>query len=166
MVPLTNSDQYYYENINDKIEDLLEHFQPVLEQVRPSVYEVIFNFDWTSRAFAANNKITGRGIHYNRIRDSMWPEWDDQDEAKFITNLSDKIKKECYDNFQLDLYHNDKPLFKRVDYHPTPLEHLEYLEKVLPEITISQSTKEWTVSMDADVKMDKCKWHLKTPMRW
>jgi hypothetical protein len=29
------------------------------------------------------------------------------------------------------------------DLHPTPLEHLEYLDMIVPEISISDSTREW-----------------------
>lgn len=32
---------------------------------------------------------------------------------------------------------------KRDDYHPTPVEHLEYIEKVMPEFNISDSTLDW-----------------------
>ena len=35
------------------------------------------------------------------------------------------------------------PKIIRQDGHPTPSEHLEYLEKVLPEITINDDTKKW-----------------------
>lgn len=166
MIPLTNADQYFYNDIGDDIEDLLDFFQPILDFVRPSIYEVIFNFDWTSRPFTIQNKIAERKIHYNLIKDLSWPEWNDHDETEFIAGLSDNIKKECYEKFHLDFYHNNRPLFQRVDYHPTPLEHLEYLEKVLPEISISKKTKEWTIGMDVDVKLNKCNWHVKNPTRW
>jgi hypothetical protein len=46
------------------------------------------------------------------------------------------------------------------------LEHLEYLEKVLPEISISKSTKEWAESMDIKVRLNKLNWEKNSPERW
>ena len=168
MVSLLNPYQYYHEP-SEQIDDILAFFKPVLQQIRPSVHEVIFNFDWTSRPFELD-KLTFRQQHYREIRDPSWPEWKTNtgvDEASFIANLSDKIKKECLELFQLDLYHNTNPQHQRYNDHPTPLEHLEYLEKVLPEITISQSTKQWTQSMEDEVRRwGRCKWDTKSPERW
>jgi len=166
MVPLSNAYQYYYEDNDTLIQDLHDSFKFVLDSIRSSIYEVVFNFDWTSRPFTVDNKITERGLHYNRIRASNWPIWDDQDETTFIANLSNEIKRECFEIFQLDFYHNNKPIFKRIDMHPTPLEHLEYIEKVLPEILISRTTSDWALSMDTDVKLNRCNWNPRSPTRW
>ena len=38
--------------------------------------------------------------------------------------------------------------------HPTPLEHLEYVEKVLPEYNISDKTRQWVAHEDANVIKD------------
>ena len=51
--------------------------------------------------------------------------------------------------FDLD-WHN-RPIFEttpRKDLHPSPAEHLEYLDKVLPEIKISQYTRDWVSQAD------------------
>jgi hypothetical protein len=161
-------------NQNVAIEDLLFSFKPALDQVRPSVHEIVFNFDWTSRPFNVTGQENGyydKQFHYNQIKDLNWPEWQATD-LGFVSRLSNKIKKECFESFGLDLYENVKKsvskinLPPRVDYHPTPLEHLEYLEKVLPEISISNSTKDWVTSMDESVKLVNCKRRHTGPTRW
>lgn len=46
------------------------------------------------------------------------------------------------------------------DLHPTPLEHLDYLDKILPELPISNSTRKW-VSENQNTQS----FTTKTPMR-
>ena len=65
------------------------------------------------------------------------------------------IKRLCFNSKQT--------AFERYDLHPTPIEHLEYLEKVLPEISISESTKDWVLSMDAELKLGDYVWNPKLP---
>ena len=43
------------------------------------------------------------------------------------------------------------------DYHPTPVEHLEYIEKILPEYTISDSTVDWVRNYKFGDKFNKTK---------
>jgi hypothetical protein len=51
--------------------------------------------------------------------------------------VSSNIVNEIVDKLKLDKRRI------RTDTHPIPLEHLEYLDKVLPEITISDTTRQW-----------------------
>ena len=37
----------------------------------------------------------------------------------------------------------------RHDYHPLPLEHIEYMEKVIPEYKISNATLTWAKQIDS-----------------
>jgi hypothetical protein len=67
-------------------DEIMKVYQNVLEHVRPSMYEVIFERDW----------------------------------------------------FRYGATH---------DFHPNPLLHLEYVEKVLPEFPISEETRNWTKDM-------------------
>lgn len=58
---------------------------------------------------------------------------------------------------------------ERVDPHPTPLEHLEYIDIVIPEFTISQSTRDWCMMIDHKVRADESingLWKQKTVKRW
>lgn len=72
--------------------DILKLYKSTLDIIKPSVYKIIFNEDWTSRPI---------------------PE-----------------------------------LTKRLDSHPTPIEHLEYLNKVLPNYSISQDTLNYVMECD------------------
>ena len=88
MVDMHNADQY---KIVDKSEDvhikrLLEKFKSTLSLFKPSVHNIIFNYDYSSRPV--------------------------------------------------------EPFKARPDAHPLPLEHLEYVEKVLPNYPVSESTKQ------------------------
>ena len=91
MVPLTNPDQYQTADYKHKIDDLVECFDSVLSQIKPSVYEVVFNFDWCSRPFAHGMSL--RQQQYNQARRKAgWPKWSG-DETTFIAGLSKEIKK-------------------------------------------------------------------------
>ena len=89
MVPLTNLDQYNVKPSPDS--DVIALYSSAIEKIKPSVYEVVFNFDWFSK-------------NVNGI--------------------------------------------KEFDAHPIPSEHLEYVEKVLPEYPISDATREWVKQFD------------------
>ena len=97
MVPLSNLDQYSVKPSPDN--DVIELYAPAIEKIKPSVYEVVFNFDWFSK------NING---------------------------------------------------MKQFDAHPIPSEHLEYVEKVLPEYPISDDTQEWVKQFDISAqRLDK-----------
>ena len=79
-------------NIEDsfeKIDDILPYYKNTLDKIKPSVHQIIFNYDWTSRPFQS---ISGH---------------------------------------------------VRLDPHPSPAEHLEYLDKIFPEYLISPDTREF-----------------------
>jgi hypothetical protein len=97
MVPLNNLDQSSVKPSPDS--DVIELYASAIEKIKPSVYEVVFNFDW-----------------FSRNSDGM----------------------------------------KDFDAHPIPSEHLEYVEKVLPEYPISDATREWVKQFDRSAKrLDK-----------
>lgn len=82
MVDIDNHAQYTKNKIN--INHLVTLYEPTLNKFKPSVHNVIFNYDYESRPIPGFKK--------------------------------------------------------RPDYHPLPLEHLEYIQKVLPEYELSEST--------------------------
>lgn len=53
MVPIANIGQYSLK-LNHSDEDVLAANADLLAMIKPSVFEVVFNFDWTSRPFAWN----------------------------------------------------------------------------------------------------------------
>jgi len=110
MVPLsrTNQDSELGENPNDILgsdSDVIFLYQSTLDQVLPSVYEIVFNQNWNSRP---------------GIFDSYSP--------------------------------------SRRDFHPTPTEHLMYLESVLPEITLSDDVKNWMHQATESAEKDQLNW--------
>lgn len=169
MVPMTNPYPFHKGDSLDELNDLLEYFESTLQQIKPSIYEIVFNFDWYSRPYDISNTSTGsfRQEWYQTIRSEVWPNWAGND-TDFIKTLSNTIKKECLEVFGLDLYNNSTPPFKRVDLHPTPSEHLEYIEKVLPEIAISKSTKDWVTLMDNNQRLYGKSFWKRSPeiVRW
>jgi hypothetical protein len=96
------------ENPNDILgsdSDVIFLYQSTLDQVLPSVYEIVFNQNWNSRP---------------GIFDSYSP--------------------------------------SRRDFHPTPTEHLMYLESVLPEITLSDDVKNWMHQATESAEKDQLNW--------
>jgi hypothetical protein len=93
MVEISNSDQYTV-NLITGCDDIFEAYTDTINAIRPSVHNVIFNFNWASRTFIP--KFYSKEVHFNRI-----------------------------------------------DLHPTPMEHLEYIDKILPEFTISDQIRCW-----------------------
>jgi hypothetical protein len=100
-----------FESVIPKLDDVAKVYQPTLDQIKPSMFEIIFNKNWNSRT----------GIQHNGRR----------------------------------------------DFHPTPTEHLEYLEKVLPEFVITSQTKLWTNDCEQAVKNTQtCTWNPHLPTRF
>lgn len=88
MVPLDNFDQYLSDKVEDQ--DVIDLYSSALQKIKPSVYEIIFNFDYDT--------------HFRNHRPS---------------------------NFPIG------------DHHPLPMEHLNYLQAILPEYNTSDEIKEW-----------------------
>lgn len=86
-------------------QDVIDLYQDVLNQIRPSVFEQVFNNDWNSRP---------------GIPDSNQPD--------------------------------------RRDFHPTPCEHLEYLDKVCPDLVLDSAIVDWMVSCEEIAKQNNLTW--------
>lgn len=80
-------------------QSVLALYQPVIDKIKPSMFETVFHGDWFSR--------------------------------------------------------NGEIKMARLNPHPTPLEHLEYLRAQWPELAISNSTIEWTSKADQLVLLDQ-----------
>jgi len=125
MVPLTNSDQYNISKING-VEDVCSLYQDTLTNIKPSVFETVFNKDWWSRRSS---------------------------EFFSIDNIELCFKNNPNDDFYAWI--NAMKHEARPDPHPSPDEHLEYLEKVLPDYNISVNTKNWIKNYKLGNKFDK-----------
>lgn len=149
MVNLDNIDQYK-ESIIEGVDHIQEEYLDILNFIRPSMFDVIFKRQWITRTFDSEpfNESTLEN-RYNVMAGADWPSFD-----KFKTNdlseVADTIRIELDQikkwNEFISFKKKDKNKF--VDSHPIPLEHLTYIESVIPEITISASTKEWATTIN------------------
>lgn len=170
MVPFDlKNDQGHLEN-----QDILEFFKESFDSIRPSVYKLIFNFNWTSRPFTIQNKIekkiyeTDTEKFYDQIKGTEWPSFE-----KFLkrdySGISQEVIDEIEKNFGNDILKKlseekkiNKNLFKklkselwwgnRIDIHPTPGEHLEYITQALPEFRLSENTLEFVKMCEDHVR--------------
>jgi hypothetical protein len=147
MVPLDNRGDYERSPLLED-QDILNLYKPALEAIRPSIYEVIFNFDWDSR-FSSEE--------YEIYRGSSWPCYEDfmsgqngtdpgiQNEIKrFRKNYLNQKNVEVNDNIFNKLFNDGTVDGELCDSHPKPMCHLEYIQKILSEISISPETLSWT----------------------
>lgn len=144
MVPLTYQDyadepDIKHYNIDNNIISL---YKDDLKFIKPSIFEVVFNNDWYSRPGYVDLE------HYKQSYENQaGPDWPSTKNfiAKNFTNIKAHIMQEINQLLRLD-----KKLI-RTDTHPIPEEHLEYLNCVLPEYTISKSTRRWVAEVNKQV---------------
>lgn len=144
MVPITNADQYTGADSSDSIRDLLPFYKETLDCIAPSVFEIVFDSNWSSRPFLSN--LEDVRIHYNNNAGPDWPTFEQFVERDF-SNTNPKIVQEILDTNRWDWDFKVKCGI-RSDMHPVPSEHLEYLSRVLPKYVIDQGTKEWVRELD------------------
>lgn len=125
--------------------DVIDLYKEVLDSIAPSVFEVIFNRDWNSRPLYLSddqrnlkkelekNYLKFAGVDWPKITNYLKKNFDGVDQT---------IKQEI-SNFETTV----KNSFRH-NYHPVPVEHLEYLNKTLPEFDISTDTKEWVLKLN------------------
>lgn len=125
MLPLDSyNDNFNIKVLPNKNTDVLRLYADVFPHVKPSVFEVVFNFDWDTRFKPVPLS------KYNAMKGASWPTYDDYCNSNYSSypkNIQDEIDQ----------------LNQLRDLHPTPLEHLEYITTVAPEIHISEETRNW-----------------------
>jgi len=100
MIDMTSYHQWEYNDDSKQMKEIFKVYQNTLDICKPSVFKVLFNYDWYK----------GKPI---------WP--------------------------------NER---KRKDIHPLPLEHIEYINKVLPEYKFSDKTIEVATIEHNNIKRD------------
>lgn len=120
-------------------QEVMQLYQDDVKHIAPSVYEVVFNNNWYSRPGQVKKDLLQ--TRYEICAGGNWPKWEE-----FLLhgtkNCSKIIRKEIQEQFKFE-----RELI-RTDAHPTPLEHLEYLEKVWPELPIAESVIHWVKDTD------------------
>ncbi len=121
---------------------VLDLYQDELSVIKPSIYEIVFDNNWYSRPGYVD--LNCFKTSYVNLAGNDWPSVQHFIKQNFI-GITDAIKHEITKKLNLDKNRI------RTDTHPIPAEHLEYLEKVLPEFYISAETKQWVKEVNADV---------------
>jgi hypothetical protein len=158
-VPFDVVDDSYLQRIftlkKDVETQVRELYQDTINQISPSVFEVIFKQDWNSRDTviipAAQSHATM--IFQDKYKECAgvdWPSFED-----FMKNQVDNIEvgiiKEINDQFGFGAW-RDRILTQRQDKHLTPAEHQEYLEKI--GFVLSDKQKEYAQTWNQKVMSD------------
>jgi hypothetical protein len=127
-------------------QEVLDLYQSTLNQIKPSVFETVFHGDWYSRP--GQVVLPDLERRYKNCAGPDWPLWPD-----FLINRTKHcdpiIQKEIQRQFKFE-----RELI-RTDSHPTPKEHLEYLQKQWPQLVISDSTEKWTNEVNELVMLNQ-----------
>jgi hypothetical protein len=110
-------------------------YQKEFDCVRASVYQTVFDYDWYSKS--GPKRPDKLKQEYQTKKGQEWPAWE-QFEKQDWTDVPKHIQNEINEENNFHRRH-----MIRYDTHPTPLEYLEYLQKVAPEITIDSETQQW-----------------------
>lgn len=150
----------YYSDNND----IHNFYLDTLNKVKPSIFKTLFDCNWKNKKRKIklpdeklkkaaeeekNKNIISNKKSYNSVAGSSWPRFEDYVSNNFkinnkILNEINSFKEKFGWNFQSN-YDNIELLY---DLHPLPLEHMEYLQKIFPDIIISDVTKNWVKTKD------------------
>lgn len=137
LVPLDFKD--IFDNQDNPFTDILTLYSEVLAKIKPSFYEVIYNFNWQLAndfvPVTESKKLEIMQKVYKGLAGADWPSFNDYLANNYYT-ASDEVKKEIQKA-------NIKENVSYQDPHPSPVMHLEYLQSVLPEYVISNSVVDW-----------------------
>jgi|LakMenEpi03Aug12_release.lakeMendotaPanAssembly.Ray.scaffolds.fasta_scaffold598485_1 hypothetical protein len=127
------------------VSQIWNEYLDILNFIRPSMFDIIFNQQWSVRTLAGypfyESALENK---YNELAGTDWPSFE-----KFKTNNFSEVPQSILTELNEVKKWNEFIQFKkkikskRIDSHPIPMEHLKYIETVIPEISISDSTKEW-----------------------
>ena len=130
--------------------------------IRPSVYQTVFGCDWYSRPGPKRHARLQQ--EYETKQGQDWPTWQQFTEQDFADTAPEIVAEINEKNNFANRY------LVRYDTHPTPVEYLEYLQQVAPEIPISNATTNWvnsvTINMYADQSVDHMWKPSKKPARF
>ena len=126
----------------EPVKDVAEMFNEVIKEIKPGIVETIFNFDFHCR-FSDEE--------YAFYAGSEWPSH--KEFMQGYNGSKPEIIKEVtkFRNHYLAPLDYQNPDPTKRDTHPRPVDHLEYLEKMLPEFSISNTTKSWVKECQSKV---------------
>ena len=150
---VSGAEQNNISSLSSDQADIFELYQSSIDKIRSSMFETVFNNDWYSRTgFKTKTWIE---TSYKESKESWaphWPEYENFIDKQVTEEILQEIKQ-CYDFEDIELFIKEIHRFQnRNDIHPTPLEHLEYLQKILPEIPVTETTVKWTQARQLDAE--------------
>lgn len=177
MLPLDiSSERSWLGNLVPKLDQsisskLLKLYSPVLKHIKPSVFETVFHGDWHSR----DDKIIPRPasqwkswtdtLHKNYTNNAgeNWPSFDDFFNNRF-DNVGLHIIQEIDKKFGFIDIRDWVKLEKRSDLHPTPTEHLEYLDCI--DFPVSKQARDFAEYWEYKVMSNSNNWQNKKIKRF
>lgn len=154
MVPLNTVNVLGQDSVSN-IDDIIELYNSVLSIIKPSVYEKLANFDWRSlsdsvdysyfQKYSINANIKKLEKRYYKLSGSGWPlTFDDYILTNKLTNkdIIDEINQYNFKSEFLKLT-KTKIIAGQKDFHPSPVNHLRYVQQMFDEVSLSSSTIEW-----------------------
>lgn len=154
IIDILNCQEFEPKDGSPLIADILPAYQPLLDQIRPSVHAAVFDRDWFSRPLLTHRAMTRVRENYKEVAGKDWPDFDSVFGNQGLPKVDRKILKEIFNLNKWDW----KRMIRwsaRADLHPTPLEHFEYLSKVLPERSISFDTYSIIKHIDDAIRRDE-----------
>lgn len=141
--------------VPDDVSDIVNLYQPILGDLLPSVHSVVFDYNWHSRALPdpTNSQMNNNEWvreSYNSCKGIDWPNFDDYVVGK-TANCSKDILKEIQIKDMQEKW--TKSLNPRFDYHPTPIEWLEYVQCVFPQYTIDYHVEQKLKDLEQQLRM-------------
>jgi len=132
-VPLNVPDDNIFQvfSMDTKIVNL---YREDIHSIAPSVFEVVFAFDWYSRPGVRDLAMLEQ--YYNTVKGDAWPTWKTFEQQDW-TGVEKRVRLEIDEDHLLS-----KQLLSRTNTHLLPAEHLEYLDRVT-DIYIPEETRAW-----------------------
>jgi len=142
MMPLAQSE--HWPQIDDTNSDVINLYKSAVDEIKTSICELIFNEDFSRKlTFSNTRKPTKELVNtlkqtYIKCAGDDWPSFDHfYKQLPIEESIAEEIKKFfLFDRLQDIVLGQDTS-------HPSPQEHLYYLQRVLPEYEISNDTIEW-----------------------
>lgn len=153
MTPVEHWNQYNPDDQDNNIDDVLPFYKSTLDKILPSAFEVIFNKDWFSSSYFLDPvKLEKVKKKYNLCSGPLWPSFE-----KFYKKDFQGIEQEIIDEiFDLTRWNWTRLVGStRKDLHPTPLEHLMYVNQIFPDNAIDQDTKIWIEKIEERLLVDR-----------
>jgi len=153
MMPLDNVKEYLTIDWVQKLlkQDTVSEYNSVyakyLDCILPSVFDVVYKGNWYNRR---DDLVKDKSWYTNICKQHDFPTIENMN-LKYLQQLDEstlyKLCQKLYASSAKEII--DFKLWERIDHHPTPGMHLEYLQKVLPQFTISEENIQRVIDEDS-----------------